>query len=202
MARKDTPDLSASEDTSETSMTRGGNGAALLDRYTINDIDGHKSAMATFNSADLATITSFEDALSHAMNSGSLIDSRDIGDGYVMETDKDKFIGVPLIITDWYFGTRQDFGDLPWLIIKLITNDNKRYIITDGGTGLCREILVQHALSGNEKKTTFMCWRGFTRSDYLVDPETGKAAGPNFEGKGLKAHTYFMAQGGPEENAV
>lgn len=119
-----------------------------------------------FDPADLRAISSFRDAqaLIEAQMGTSLADATtEIGDGFTMLDDKDALLNVPFIAVHWTFAPG-DYGQ-EFVIMRVLTERGDKYIIVDGGTGVCqqmREFTTEH-----RRNAGLLVPRGLRKSEYV-----------------------------------
>jgi hypothetical protein len=129
------------------------------------------------NAAQLREVTSFDDALNLIRETygEAALDTAAgaLGDGFALTQNKDRFCGVPLLFVHW---TISD-GDYPilgddgkptgevgkFVAARIVTKDGGKYIITDGGTGIGRQLQVYTAETG---KTYLLAEKGLRVSRY------------------------------------
>lgn len=123
---------------------------------------------------------------------GEYIDSSDLGDGFAMG-DKAQLVGKEFAIIDWEYGKNNDYGN-QFIIVRLVTKDPfQKLIITDGSTGIMRQLEMMYNLSkGKIKKVR--CRAGLRASEYWVDDVTGQPVDESYAGKKKKATTYYIDQ--------
>ncbi len=138
----------------------------------------------------LANIQSYDDIFGDEF--GEYLDSSDLGDGFAMG-DKANLVGKEFAIVDWEYGKNNDFGN-PFVIVRLVTKDPfQKLIITDGSTGIMRQLELIHQLSKGKIKRV-KCRNGLRASEYWVDDVTGQPVGDDYAGKKKKATTYYIDQ--------
>jgi hypothetical protein len=96
-----------------------------------------------FTTDELRGISNFDDALNLATaHAGTEIPlaSETLGDGFALleSGEKDRLIGTDMILLDWTF-SKGDF-DAEFVSVRLVTRDGSRYIVNDGGTGICAQL--------------------------------------------------------------
>lgn len=151
------------------------------DGETTNDV-----AVVTpeISSPDLLSIGSFEDALNlmkevYGTDNVVTADSL-IGDGFRLLKNKDLVCETALAIVKWDFKMGK-FSD-NFVIMWVVTRDNAKYIVTDGGVGVCQQLWDITRNTG--RKGGLVCANGFVRSDY---PYTDEVTGELKE-----ASTYYI----------
>lgn len=134
------------------------------------------------NDESLGDVKTFDDALALLADSGMVqSDAADlIGDGFESLDNKDLLINVPFVILDYKFSDNGNYGE--FVIIRLMTQDNRKYRLTDGSTGILADIqkLARRNVVGN-----VLCRKGLTVSEYeYIDANNKKTP----------AKTYYIAQ--------
>lgn len=141
-------------------------------------------------SEQLANISSYDDVFGEEF--GQYVDASDLGDGFAMG-DKADLVGKEFAIIDWEYGKNNDYGN-PFVIVRLVTKEPfRKLIITDGGTGIMRQLELIHQMSKGKVKKV-LCKGGLRASEYWVDDVTGKPVGDDYAGKKKKAVTYYIDQ--------
>lgn len=134
----------------------------------------------------LADIKSFDDAVALLAEQGiAVTDITDFGDGFTVE-DKRSLVNVPFIILDYKFAdgeyaTDAENVDGQFAILRVVTSDGRKRVVTDGGTGIRNQTrqLQRKGVQGG-----VMCARGLTVSEYdYVDEKTGDVT---------PAKTYYL----------
>lgn len=98
--------------------------------------------------------------------------------GPILE-DKGKLIGVPFIIT--FFDTYEgDFGK--FVSMWVITMNSDRYIVNDGSSGICQQLMRLKAKEGIN--SGIACKHGLRVSEYDYTPPEG--------GKPIPAKTFYL----------
>lgn len=84
-------------------------------------------------------------------------------------TDKNQLVGEPFVAVKWNFYPGE-FGE--FVSMWVLTNDDAKYIVNDGSTGICAQL---RALTDNNGQDGMLvCPKGLRRSDYkYTDPRTG-----------------------------
>jgi hypothetical protein len=121
----------------------------------------------------LGEITSFDDALALLTETygeaGIVVASDVLGDGFAMLTNKDLLIGVTFVAVKWTI-TMGDHGE--FAVVKLVTIDGKKYVVTDGSTGLHQQLSDFSAKTG--RYGGLVVKNGLRKSDYTYTDENGK----------------------------
>lgn len=133
---------------------------------------GKDVARPTIAPAQLKEIATFDDALrliQETYGDAALeTAAQALGDGFALTDNKDRFIGVPLVLVHWTIS----LGDYPnpktgevgnFVAARLVTKDGGKYIITDGGTGIARQLEDYTAETG---KTFLVAQKGLRVSTY------------------------------------
>lgn len=130
-----------------------------------------------FNREQLGAIDSFDAAiaLATAEFGDIVLADAEVGDGFKVATDSDKrttLSGSPLLLLDWSF-RESETGE--WVLIHAVQRSDDggvtKWVITDGSTGLCRELKEYEEKTGREGG--MLVRNGLRVSDYYIDPETG-----------------------------
>lgn len=140
-----------------------------------------KTPATVFSTSELGGVASFEDAI--ALVTGQFGDLKvahedtDLSDGFAVadEDDKRSLIGVPMILLDWSF-RESDFGhSAEWVMIhaveRLADGAVKKWIISDGGTGIARE-LKEYTVKTGRMGGLFVA-NGLRESKYYIDNHKG-----------------------------
>jgi hypothetical protein len=142
-------------------------GNSMTDSATDKQIEKRQM----FYPNDLRNIESFQDALRLLEGSGiSVEDATEvIGDGFEMLDDKTKLVDQPFVILAWLFAPG-DYKDeqtgetSEFCIMRLVTGEGKKYVVTDGSTGLSAQLRDYEQRTG--KMGGLIVRRGLRRSDY------------------------------------
>ena len=127
----------------------------------------------------LADIASFHDAIELLKSSGAeIVSTEDFGDGFRL-TDKPTLVGTPFLIMDMRIHPTGDHG--PFAILRLVTEDGRKCVITDGSTGIKEQ--VAKYLSKNIEGALLVP-RGLIRSDYDYTDDKGNVKA---------ATTYYLS---------
>lgn len=128
---------------------------------------------ADFTTEELASITDFSAALEFLKGKigeeNVKVASEEIGDGFKLLENKDQLCGVQFLIVNWDFH-QGDHGE--FVSCKVITQDNLKYIVNDGSSGI-RDQLMAYTAKQNIKAGLF-CKKGLRRSDYKYTDENGQ----------------------------
>lgn len=118
----------------------------------------------------LRNITSFQEAVSAVTEEfGDVIDANEeIGTGFQILDNKDILCGVPFLIIKWEFHDskkyKRDGEPSGFVSAFVVTENDERYVLNDGGTGICKQLLD---LSSRMKRYGGLLVRhGLKRSDY------------------------------------
>lgn len=141
-------------------------------------------ATPVIGSSDLMGIGSFEDALNlmkdvYGVDNVVTADSL-IGDGFRLLKNKDLVCDVALAIVKWDFKPGKFADD--FVIMWVVTRDNAKYIVTDGGSGVCQQLW--EITNNTGRKGGLVCANGLVRSDYEYTDET--------TGEVTPAITYYI----------
>ena len=152
------------------------------------------SQQLRFNDESLAGITSFDDALSLLSESGVVPESMDdYGTGFKVLDNKDRLIGVPFVILSWRFNDG-DYETAPgekgvFVSCEVVTKHGEKYIINDGGSGICRQLNMVSAQRQERNhphpQNGLLVDGGLTKSEYEYTDEKGKTS---------PATTYYLSE--------
>lgn len=125
------------------------------------------STPRAFSVEELRSINSFDDALNLTVAKfGTEIPqaSEEIGDGFTLldKEEKDILIRRDMILLDWSF-SKGDFGS-DFVTIRCVTRDGGRYIVNDGGTGICEQLREYSERTG--RYSALRVERGLRKSEY------------------------------------
>lgn len=129
-----------------------------------------------FSREQYASIQSFNDAMALALDTyDTVVDASqdpNLGTGFkiAQEDDKDRLCGVPMLLLDWRFNVG-DHGDKDYVSIHAVDAENRKWVINDGGTGICRDLREYTGKTG--RKGGLMVKRGLRFSEYPTNPEGG-----------------------------
>lgn len=165
-----------------------GNGSAESATVATQDMTSAEIVRLISNE-QLKGIQSFEDAIALAQEIyGELASSDELGNGFVM-VEKETLLGVPFVVVDTSVKPSEKFkrDGQPslWAIIRAVTKDHKKVIITDGSTGLCQQIIQWRTEKG--KTGGFMAFHGLRKSEYEYTDEKGNTS---------PATTYYIDESG------
>jgi len=128
-----------------------------------------------YDDETLTNIKSFDDAKQVLADAGvQVTDISDYGDGFLV-MDKAELVNVPFIILDYKFADGDFTGDdgkpQKFSITRLVTADNRKAILTDGSTGMRKQLerLERRGVTGG-----ILCQKGLTVSEYEFTDEKGK----------------------------
>ena len=122
----------------------------------------------SWDKTDLQAVQSYSDALELLNRGGVTVATiEDFGDGFIL-TDKETLLKSPFVILGYnlFNGT---YGEA--VAIRLVTEDGRKCLITDGGEGI-RKQCQEFAAAGVK---AIVCPRGLTVSNYFyLNEKTGK----------------------------
>lgn len=134
-------------------------------------------ATRAFSDSDLRNIESWDDALAAANEAfGAIPDaSTEIGNGFSIaeEDDKRRLCGVPLLLLEWRFSVGE-FGSFVIInaVQKLDNGSVQKWIITDGGTGIARQLSAYQGETGRTGGLGVP--KGLRESRYMRDADSGE----------------------------
>lgn len=154
-------------------------------------------ATRSITDADLAGITSYEDAARLLDSLGATpVSVEDYGNGFKV-VEKDTLIGVGFVIIQAHFRDGE-FGD-GFVSLECVTKNNDKVVINDGSTGIfaqCQMIIAQRTEKGDPTPDMgIIVPNGLTKSAYYRNKDTGetKTIKPA-DGKGWEpANTFYLS---------
>lgn len=127
----------------------------------------------SINSSQLREIASFDDALrimEETYGAGAVALASDVlGDGFGLLQEKDSLIGVPCAFISWT-ESLGDFG--PFIAARVVTQDGRKVVITDGSEGIFRQLSTFTQEKG--RAGGLVAKHGLRRSDYTYTDEKGQ----------------------------
>lgn len=128
---------------------------------------------SSLSSDDFASIQSFEDAtrLINEKLGGVVADVTELGDGFSVLDNKETLIGVPFIALQSVFRVG-DYG--PYVSMHIVTQDGRKFILNDGGTGIRDQISMLWERKPETKNRPIVCRKGLRKSTY-EHPVHGKS---------------------------
>jgi len=152
---------------------------------TAKSNEGATTEMAVRLSDDaLSGISSFEDALAllaETYGQESVVVASDVlGDGFALldSKDKGKLVGEAFVIVNWSFHIGEN-GE--FVVARIVTQSNKKLILTDGSQGICKQLSTYSANTG--KYAAMVVGKGLRQSDYTFT---------DLEGKEKSATTFYL----------
>lgn len=98
-------------------------------------------AIPHINVEQRRNITSFAEAkaLATEVYGAVTLAAEVLGDGFELLKDKDKLVNVPFIILNYSFHKDEKTGQ-EYAVVRLVTINDQKVIITDGGTGIYAQL--------------------------------------------------------------
>lgn len=121
----------------------------------------------------LADIASFDDALALVQDvfGGQVVEAdKTLGTGFAVLEDKNRLIGVAFIAVRIDIHPDGDHG--PFTSLHVVTQDGRKYIINDGGTGIHEQVRELYIRKPDLVGLPLLVRQGLRRSDY-IHPEHG-----------------------------
>lgn len=150
---------------------------------------GKGNELMKVSNEDLSDLLTFEDAAKFLTDRGYTATTVDeyLSDGFE-EVDKKDLINRTFIIVMAKVSFSQEYttddGDpAPFVILKVITKDGKRFRFSDGSTGISNQIMMLEAKREGGAVGAIMP-KGLTVSEYKFVDEKGKET---------PAKTYYLA---------
>jgi hypothetical protein len=143
----------------------------------------------------LREIGSFDDALKVMQDSGDIVVAdAEIGNGFAVADDdvKMRLQKIPIALLSWTFnkgdyGKAEDGSD-EFVTAHVVTKSGEKWIINDGSTGIRRQLRTY--TNRTNRQNNMVVRNGLRFSEYVIDPETGKALPRG--SKGDKAKTWYL----------
>lgn len=120
----------------------------------------------------LAEVTSFADAVALAQQvygqENVVVASDVLGDGFKMLDNKSQLLGVGFFAVSWNF-SMGDHGE--FVAVKLVTEDDRKLVITDGSTGVYAQLAAYSKNTG--RYGGLFVRKGLRVSEYTYEDEKG-----------------------------
>lgn len=157
---------------------------------TKNDTAGSVVEKRGLSTADLASITSFDDALALVQDKlgGTVISSETLGDGFRLIENKDELIGRPCMFILWNFGVG-DYGPFvsARVLVQLPNGSTDKVVINDGSsTGIYGQLHDVSTRTPDVK--SLVAPRGLRKSEYVTQVPNQKTG----ELEDKPATTYYI----------
>jgi len=147
-----------------------------------SELTGKELAPTHFSKDELSAIDDFDAAIALAIGAyGDIVDAGDdilFGDGFKVATDKvkrNRLCDTPLLFLDWAFKESEFDPEREWVVAHVVQRLENggvaKWVITDGGTGIARDLRAYTDKTGRDGGVLFN--EGLRVSDYLTDAETG-----------------------------
>lgn len=150
---------------------------------------------AEFTEDEYRDITSMDDAIAlfqEKMGAEIVDASEEIGDGFTLIEDKDKLVGVPLLLLSWNFNAgdfSQTFVSVR-AIARFTAGGDAKVVFNDGGTGIREQLDKFSSKDGRPMGGVFVS-HGLRKSEYGLDAENKPVKLNSPESVG-KASTYYL----------
>lgn len=144
-----------------------------------------------FSHEQLAGVKSFKDAIALANSTfGEVRKAEDVlGDGFIILENKSKLVNVPFVMLDWEEGKNVTKGD-GFVICRVVTEADHKLIITDGGSGIRRQLLDMRELTPEWTPIYFM--NGLRVSEYGLTADN-QAVDLNDPSAKSIAQTFYLS---------
>lgn len=150
------------------SVSKSDNKSVALDHARLKEL----SRSERVADRDLRNITSFADAMAYIQQhyDEAVNVAENLGNGFtVLDRDeKDRLVGVPFLILGYTLNDG-DYGDEGFCSLMIVTGEDKRFVINDGGAGI-REQLLDLAEQYPGRFGGFFVPRGLSVSTYATCP--------------------------------
>lgn len=144
------------------------------DQETTDESKAVAVAVPQYRDSDLQQIQTFDDALAlitEQYGQGGVISAADVlGNGFALLQNKDHLVGVPFLFMKWQFHPGKYQSD--FLTALVVTVNNQKYIMNDGGTGIAKQLREYTEVSG--RQGGMVAPKGLTRSDYTYTDQDGE----------------------------
>lgn len=151
-----------------------------------------------FNDEQLANIKGYKDAAALLVDAGVTPEFiSDYGTGFKVVSDKSVLIGRPFLILSWRFN-EGDFGDKGFVSAEIVTDQDEKFILNDGSTGIRDQLATVTSQRVSRKHSTpyagLVCANGLTKTNYFYNETTQETSSKAREGKGwVSAATFYLA---------
>jgi hypothetical protein len=165
------------------------NGADMPANASTQSTSKDIAKIRRFTAEDLYNVNSFDDAVSLLQKVGyspaDIIPATELGDGFLelKKEEKAQLTGVPFLLLEavWDEG---DFAEDGYFQLKVVTKDGRKFRMSDGGTGIARQLHFLMQTRGLDYVPPMVCDRGLRSSTYDFTDET--------TGKTTKATTFYL----------
>lgn len=131
--------------------------------------------MERWSNQELRDIQDFESAMRTAVETYGTVDdaTQELGNGFALlsKDDKKKLVGKPFLALYWTFNPGDYGGHFASMVA--ITNDNQRFIINDGSSGIYQDLL-SYSQEHNGRQGGLLCPGGLRESTYDTCPGCGR----------------------------
>lgn len=94
--------------------------------------------------------------------------------------NKSELVGKPFVVVHWEFHKSEEYGG-EFVSLWVLTNDDAKYIVNDGSTGICDQL--RELTDDQGVDSMLVCPHGFRRSDYEKTLPDGKT---------IQASTFYL----------
>lgn len=146
----------------------------------------------------IKSIDTFEQALALFNETGGVVPIGEVaGDGFAILKEKETLVNIPFLLLDWSEILDPETQRL-YASIRLITSDGRKYRISDGSTGIYKQLkeIREHPKKPREKGIAVP--KGLVASGYFVaedkknDDGSPMIVDADYKGKKSKAYTYYL----------
>lgn len=134
-------------------------------------------AVKSITDSDLAAIDSFADLQRLFAEKGIAVEAAsEYGTGFTLLKDKARLVGVTFAIVEWKYVDSDKYTDEhgnpnTFVVVELVTINNEKYVITDGGVGIKDQLKMidqQRTAKGvAQPRAGLLVNGGLVRSEYV-----------------------------------
>lgn len=132
---------------------------------------------------------SFEELYKELQNAEELGDASELGDGFKVlnSDDKGQIENRPFIVVDYKLDNVGKFS--AFATMKIVTADNRRLIVNDGGTGIPSQL---QEIKASGHTGAILCRKGLKVSRYDVTDEKGEPVIDPQTQKPIQGETWYL----------
>lgn len=150
----------------------------------------------TVNAMNKGALKTFDDFAEFYASTGvNMDDIANYGDGFTLLPDKRDLVNKAFVIVDFRFAPGKYDDD--FVIVELVTKHDEKFVITDGSSGIAKQLAQIKATRVSEKRddgAPIFCGNGLSVSDYFRNEKTGDTSTKDPGGKDwVPARTFYLA---------